>query len=127
MAMQFALKQMIYFCADMEAMTAFYAGVMGLKVIENDAFSLEEWVELDGGAFKLCLHKAGKPGASERSRNKLVFEVPDVGKAREYLIAHGVAMGVHHHWEGCDASDGRDPEGNAFQIAGPPTKVNAKG
>src|SRR4051812_4331618 len=99
MAMAFRMQQMIYFCKDMKGMREFYSGVMGLAIIKNEMFPLEEWVELDGGAFKLCLHKAGKPGA-ERSRNKLVFWVDDVGKAREHLIGKKVKMGVHNHWAG---------------------------
>jgi catechol 2,3-dioxygenase-like lactoylglutathione lyase family enzyme len=122
MSIQFDLKQIIYFCKDMAAMTAFYADVLGMRRVKNDVFPEDEWLELGGEGFKLCLHKAGAPGAPEKSRNKLVFRVKDVGAAREHLIARGIKMGKHHHWSQIDACDGRDPEGNAFQIAGPSTK-----
>jgi catechol 2,3-dioxygenase-like lactoylglutathione lyase family enzyme len=118
----FRMKQLIYFCADMRAMREFYCAVLGLKLIENKLWPVEEWVELDGGGFKLCLHKAGSAGAKAGTKNKLVFWVEDVADARAYLVERGVKMGVHHHWGEIDASDGRDPEGNKFQVAGPPTK-----
>lgn len=109
--MQFRLNHIIYFCADMAAMTAFYTQVLGMEPIANAQFPPDEWLELDGGGFKLCLHKAGKPGSPERSRNKIVFLVDDVGAARDYLLSKKVKMGVHHKWPGMDACDGRDPRG----------------
>lgn len=116
--MKFQLNHIIYFCADMAKMTQFYTEVMGLTPLPGE-HPAEEWLELDGGTFKLCLHKSGKPGSAPGNKNKIVFLVEDVGAAREYLISKKVKMGVHHHWGAIDASDGRDPEGNKFQIAGP--------
>src|SRR5690242_7971791 len=98
MAIKFDMKHLIYFCGDMKKMTEFYTGVMGLRIVPNAKYPVDEWVELDGGSFTLCLHKAGKAGSPPHNRNKLVFRVADVGKARAYLIKHGVKMGTHHHW-----------------------------
>ena len=103
----------------MKVMTDFYTDIMGLRVIKNSSFAPDEWLELGGQGFKLCLHKAGNPGCSGRNRNKLVFEVDDVGKARNYLVEKKVRVGKHHRWTAGDACDGRDPEGNKFQISGP--------
>ena len=119
--MTFTATSLIYFCGDMAAMRAFYTDVLGLAIVPSATFALDEWTELDAGTFRLCLHKAGKPGSPPHNRNKLVFRVADVAAARAHLIARGVAMGKHHHWDEIDACDGRDPEGNAFQIAGPKT------
>ena len=102
-------------------MRSFYSEVMGMAIVENNAYPLDEWAELDGKGFKLCLHRAGTPGSGSDKGNKLVFQVDDVGKAREYLVGRRVKMGTHHHWDQIDACDGRDPEGNAFQISGPAT------
>ena len=117
--MQFQLRHVIFFCADMEKMTRFYTEVMGLRAVAQPPYDPKDWVRLEGGVFTLCLHKSGKPGSASGNKNKLVFEVDDVGTAREYLLAHKVKMGVHHHWGEMEASDGHDPEGNKFQIAGP--------
>lgn len=117
--MQFKTKHIIYFCADMKKMARFYTEVMGLRPLPHPEFTPDEWLELEGGSFNLCLHKSGKPGSLQGNKNKIVFAVEDVGAAREYLIGKGVKMGVHHHWGAMEASDGRDPEGNKFQITGP--------
>ena len=45
--------------------------------------------------------------------------VDDVVAARDYLKAHKVKMGVLHSNGAIGFSDGHDPEGNKFQIAGP--------
>lgn len=120
--MTFQFKQIIYFCKDVPALTRFYVDVFGMRPIENTTYPSDEWQELDGNGFRLCLHKSGKPGSPAGNKNKLVFAVDDVGAAREYLIKHKVKMGVHHHWGEMEASDGRDPEGNKFQVAGPALK-----
>jgi catechol 2,3-dioxygenase-like lactoylglutathione lyase family enzyme len=120
----FNLKQIIFFCKDMKAMTAFYTNVLGLKIIPNAQYTQDEWVELDAGAFKICLHKSRKPGSASGNKNKLVFAVDNVAQAREYLISQKVKMGVHHIWPPIEASDGHDPEGNKFQIAGPHKSSN---
>jgi catechol 2,3-dioxygenase-like lactoylglutathione lyase family enzyme len=118
----FNLKHIIYFCKDMKAMTAFYTDVLGLKIIPHPTFSPDEWVELDAGSFKLCLHYSSSPGSAPGNKNKIVFAVDDVAQARDYLISKKVKMGVHHIWPPMEASDGHDPEGNKFQIAGPHKK-----
>ena len=117
--MEFRLDQIIYFCQDVPRMTRFYVDVLGLSPIENPTYLPEDWQELQGHGMKLCLHRSGKPGSAPGNKNKLVFHVEDVGAARAHLIAHKVKMGVHHHWGAKEASDGRDPEGNKFQVAGP--------
>ena len=121
MTINFELKSIIYFCKDMPGMLKFYTQVLGMRLVKNDTYPVDEWAELDGGGFRLCLHKAGNPGSAPHNRNKLVFKVADVGEARAYLIAQKVKMGTHFHWGTIDACDGRDPEGNKFQISGPAT------
>ena len=117
--MKFDMDSYIYFCNDMKTMLDFYTRVMRLRLTRGTEFSVDEWAEFKGKGFKLCLHKAGKPGSPPRNRNKLVFEVADVGAARDYLVQHKVKMGKHMIWPNSEACDGRDPEGNKFQIAGP--------
>ena len=117
--MMFDIDGYIYFCNDMKTMVNFYTRIMGLRLTRETGFSVNEWAEFKGKGFKLCLHKAGKPGSPPRNRNKLVFEVTDVGAARDYLVQHKVKMGKHMIWPNSEACDGRDPEGNKFQIAGP--------
>jgi catechol 2,3-dioxygenase-like lactoylglutathione lyase family enzyme len=117
--MKFQLHRVIYFCADMEKMTRFYSEVMGLRAVERPLTKPEDWMQLEGGTFTLCLHRSGKPGSASGNKNKLVFYVDDVVAARDYLKTHKVKMGVIHQYGESAFSDGHDPEGNKFQIAGP--------
>ncbi|HEY3330242.1 MAG TPA: VOC family protein [Capsulimonadaceae bacterium] len=124
--MQLKLRRVIYFCGDIEAMTRFYTDVMGFSLSTAEPSTPGEWVVLDTGAVSLCLHKAHHDGtvSGEDSNVKVVFDVADVAAARAEMIARGVSMGPHHHWGFLDASEGTDPEGNVFQLAGPPTPEN---
>ena len=97
--MKFKLKRYIYFCENMEKMTSFYGGLLGLKLKTNGTHSVEEWVELGGAGFTLCLHRSASPAFQGRNKNKLVFEVDDVAEARAYLISQKVKMGKHHFWK----------------------------
>ncbi|MBK8982653.1 MAG: VOC family protein [Ignavibacteria bacterium] len=115
--MKFKLKQYIYFVKDMALMRNFYVNILGLNIIKNKTYSEDEWLELGGGGFKICLHYSSVPGLQGKNKNKLVFSVDDLGKARDYLIGHKVKMGKHHVWNEIEACDGFDPEGNKFQIA----------
>jgi catechol 2,3-dioxygenase-like lactoylglutathione lyase family enzyme len=118
--MKFELGSTIYFCKSVKAMITFYTTVMGLKLTGERDIPLEEWAELKGkGGFRLCLHKAGKPGSPLNNRNKLVFRVTDVAQARKYLLGQGVKMEKHSDWTYLETCDGKDPEGNRFQIACP--------
>lgn len=115
--MDFKLKQYIYFVKDMSGMRNFYVNTLGLKVMKNKLYSENEWLVLGGAGFKLCLHKSSDVGAVGSNKNKIVFAVDNVGKAREYLMSKKVKMGKHHVWDEIEASDSHDPEGNKFQIA----------
>jgi len=115
--MKFKLKQYIYFVKDIPTMRDFYVNILGLNIIENKRYPEDEWLELGGDGFKLCLHWSPTIGSQGRNKNKIVFAVENVAKAREYLIGKKIKMGKHHLWEDIEASDGYDPEGNKFQIA----------
>ncbi len=117
--MKFEIQSFIYFCNDMKTMVAFYTEVLGFKLTLRKGLSVDEWAEIGGEGFKLCLHRAGKPGSPPKNRNKLMFRVSDVGAAREYLVEHEVRMGKHHVWPSMDACEGHDPEGNKVQITEP--------
>ncbi|MCW8131621.1 MAG: VOC family protein [Planctomycetota bacterium] len=119
--MRFKMQSYILFAKDMARMRRFYEGVLGLKAATRPPYPAEEWLELKGAGFKLCLHRSSAPGSAPGNRNKLVFRVDDVKQARAWLVSKRVKMGAHHHWPHADACDGHDPEGNKFQITGPRT------
>jgi predicted enzyme related to lactoylglutathione lyase len=120
--MNFTAKEYILFTRDTAKLAEFYARAFGFKIGKNPHYKETDWLELGAGrGFKICLHRFPAPGSPKGNRNKLVLAVRDVGEARKHLVARGVKMGKHHQWPSGDACDGRDPDGNAFQIAGPPT------
>ena len=120
--MTFTATSYILFTRDTVKLAAFYNRAFGFKVSKNPVYKETEWLELRAGrGFKICFHRWPAPGSPKGNRNKMVLTVEDVGQARGHLVAAGAKMGKHHHWPGGDACDGRDPDGNLFQIAGPST------
>jgi predicted enzyme related to lactoylglutathione lyase len=110
----------ILFVKDMPRLTAFYGEAFGFKQLKNARYKETQWLELQAGkGFKLCLHKFPKPGSPSGNRNKLVFGVDDVSKARAALKGRGARLGDIKTYADVDHLDGRDPEGNAFQLVGP--------
>lgn len=99
------LARVILFARNMAAMTAFYREVLGLPVKVQE----EGWVEFDGLALH---HGSPKPGST-----KLAFGSKDVAKTREELIARGAVMGKVKDFGSLVLCDGKDPEGNLFQIS----------
>lgn len=100
---------------DLAAQAAFYRDVLGLREVDSGT----DYVgfEIDGRTFEI-LARSGEPQYDAR-RVQIGFEVEDIERAREELIAAGVepVTGI------LSASDGvsrwayfRDPEGNVFEI-----------
>ncbi len=116
------LRRAIIFVKDIEIMTTFYRDALGLTPIIDT--SSEGWLEFDAGGASLALHAipepiakdieiTNPPAAREDSLIKLVFEVPDIEVARVHVINHGAVMSEP---SGRGYCNGRDPEGNVFQI-----------
>jgi len=113
--MQLAINRIIYFTNKMKLMTAFYRDTLGLSPIEDPVNSPSEFLEFDAGTCKIALHK-GTPGTIA-TRTKIVFYTEDVGKTREELIRRGTKMGTFNPQSSLHICDGKDPEGNKFQIS----------
>jgi catechol-2,3-dioxygenase len=122
--MQFALNRVILYVQDVDRLAAFYQQAFGLCVVEE----IEgEWSVLDTGPCQLALHRVGKAyrvadPASWRveSNAKLVMTVDrPLAELRAELIAKGVPMGQIKSYPGLTGNlcDGRDPEGNMFQLS----------
>jgi catechol 2,3-dioxygenase-like lactoylglutathione lyase family enzyme len=109
--MQFTLRRIILFTANLEAMASFYQSVLGLKPVHREA----GWLELDAGGCAIALH-AGKstPGLQAP---KLAFFATDVAAARALLIERGAKMGKLLAAGSFDMCNGKDPDGNRFQIS----------
>jgi catechol 2,3-dioxygenase-like lactoylglutathione lyase family enzyme len=107
------------FVNDLPRMTAFYAGTLGLKPI--DETRQEGYVEFEAGPSTFALHAIPEahrceisvpPKLREMTAVKLTFEVEDVAAERKRLETLGVTI-LDRPWGSYDAAD---PEGNVFGI-----------
>ena len=115
------LARIIIFTSNMEKMTAFYGGVLGLKSKIDPKYPASEWIEFEAGGCWIALHKAGPgidtSGQTGNDPHKIVFLCDDIAAERKRLIAAGVAMGKHHNSGGLELCDGPDPDGNRIQLS----------
>jgi len=110
--MSFELRRVILFTGNLEAMAAFYGGVLGLAVVSRE----DGWIEYDAGPCRIALHK-GKSALGTKPP-KLVFYAPDVEAARALLVERGVKMGKVLDTGAFKMCDFKDPDGNSLQISG---------
>lgn len=117
------LATVILFCADVPRLAAFYRDRLGLT---PTAETSEGWTVLTAGSVEIGLHRIPDehlPGSRAdfqvENNVKLVFEVEDVDTLRTALNAQGVEIGEVRQFPGHPyrTADGRDPEGNVFQLA----------
>lgn len=109
-----AVTRIIIFVKDVPVVAAFYTNVLGLQPI--DAIN-DDWVELSAGGCNIALHKANKTGAVNTRSAKVVFGVKDVQLGKKMLEEKGAVMSKIYSFKEIEFCDGKDPEGNAFQIS----------
>jgi catechol-2,3-dioxygenase len=108
---QFKLRRIILFTAELDGMTSFYQNALGLKLVHSE----KGWRELDAGGCIIALH-SGKSAQGTRPP-KLAFFANDVTSARAVLVERGAKMGKVMSTGAITMCDGRDPDGNRFQIS----------
>jgi predicted enzyme related to lactoylglutathione lyase len=113
-ALQLVAKNLILFVEDVQRVAQFYEQVLGLEVLE--ASSDKKWVKLRAGDFSIGVHSGGRPNKWRRAP-KLVFYSANVSKTRSDLQKRGAKMGVVKSSATLAFCDGKDPEGNPFQIS----------
>ncbi len=120
--MQIAMTRVIPYVRDIARVKGFYETHFAFRTIEEiDG----EWAVLLAGRIELALHLAGKPFrgvpiVAASSNCKLVFTVDsDLLELRRKLESAGVPVGTIKRYQGFAYSlcDGRDPEGNVFQLS----------
>ncbi len=109
--MKLELRRVIVFALDMEKLTAFYEKVLGLSICGREP----GWVDFDAGACHFALHKSHTK--ADGRRPKLAFYARDVAATRAALIKKGARMGPVKSTAHFDMCDGKDPEGNPFQVS----------
>jgi len=122
--MQIAMTRLILYVRDVARLKSFYQTHFGFRVIEEID---NEWAVLMAGQVELALHLVGQPFrnvplVSEQSNAKVVFSVDSgLTELRSKLERAGVPVGEIKRYRGFAYSlcDGRDPEGNVFQLSEP--------
>ena len=77
----------------------------------------KEWLEFDAGSCTIALHHGGVEKKGRSKPPKIVFYSADVAGSRAALVKKGVKMGPIQKTELFQFCDGRDPEGNDFQLS----------
>lgn len=120
--MKAEVSRIILFVDDIEEMSAFYGGVLGLDKLPGGS---EGFVCFAAGRCEICLHvlpdqyrsEGGEYPKREDTYVKFVFRSDDVERDRKYLIENGLRMNEIVRYGEIDLCDGADPEGNIFQIS----------
>jgi catechol 2,3-dioxygenase-like lactoylglutathione lyase family enzyme len=110
--MKLELRRVILFTPNLEMMTQFYCDVIGLSLVNSE----DGWRDFDAGACNIALH-SGFSSIGSRPP-KLVFYASDVAAARAILVKRGAkSMGKVLSTGNFDMCNGKDPDGNPFQIS----------
>jgi catechol 2,3-dioxygenase-like lactoylglutathione lyase family enzyme len=107
--MKFA--RVILFTPNIDAMSNFYAEVLGLPRVTNE----KGWREFAAGGALIALHSG--PSSPGRKGPKIVFYAKDVAALREKLVARGARFGKVRQGEVFCLCDGKDPDGNPIQLS----------
>ena len=103
---------------DLDAARRFYGEVLGLEAIDAG----DHWVQFDMGERRIfeLLRRDPEQARYDRARFQPGFEVADIHRARERLVALGAPQvteiegGPQHGGYWCYF---RDPEGHVFEIS----------
>ena len=109
----------VVYAADLEAATAFYRDVLGLREVDEMAFRLD-----DGGILLLFdPSRSAQPGRPVPSHGPsggsvhVACAVDELEPWRERLAAAGVAIEHEHEWaRGARSLYVRDPAGNSVEL-----------
>ena len=108
--MKMKMARVILFTNQMDAMTAFYRDVLGLKQVTND----KGWREFDAGGVTIGLHSG--PPSPGRKGPKIAFLAKDVAGLRAALVKRGAKFGAVSTGA-FDLCNGKDPDGNPIQLS----------
>ncbi|HEY1997856.1 VOC family protein [Paraburkholderia sp.] len=120
--MSISMSRLILYVHNVELLKSFYQAQFGFSVVEEIP---DEWAVLKAGEVQLALHLVGEPyrgsaAHAGHSNAKLVFSLPSgLPALRDKLIASGINMGELKRYSGFPMllCDGKDPEGNVFQLS----------
>ena len=108
------MSRVIIFTHDVERLSEFYRSNSGLGVVGEAG---PDWTELTTGACNIAFHKYEEEIEGRDGWIKIVFGAGDVAGERERLVGQGVEMSDVVEFGFIKLCDGRDPDGNWFQIS----------
>lgn len=108
------LSRIIVFTPNVERLREFYENCFGLIGAEGAS---DNWAELDAGGCGIAFHSCRDDSATRGGWMKIVFGSNDVASERSRLEGLGVEMSDIVEFDGIQLCDGRDPDGNWFQIS----------
>jgi predicted enzyme related to lactoylglutathione lyase len=109
------MTRVIIFSSRVGRIAEFYRTAFGFTTVGT---ATDDWIELTSGGCNLALH--GTARDTRRTGDcgiKLVFGTRRVAATRSRLVKLGIAMGTVCSFAGITMCDGRDPDGNRFQIS----------
>jgi len=108
------ISRLIIFTPDVRRLSDFYSNAFGLsKVDGGDA----EWAELSTGTCNLAFHHYAEEGVGRDGWTKIVFGAKNVRDEKARLESLGIEMSEVVQFGDIQLCDGRDPDGNWFQIS----------
>lgn len=121
--MNLQLKSIILFVQDVDRLKEFYVGLLGLEVLEEQP---SQWLLVKAGEASIGLHKIGEQYLEEGqppfqfdNNTKIQFETKeDIHDIRKFLLENNIEVQEvktfdnYPYW----ICDGKDPEGNVFQL-----------
>lgn len=108
------LSRVIIFTHDVKRLADFYRNCFGLSTVgEGD----EGWTELNAGNCNIAFHRFEEQIEDRDGWVKVVFGSKDVRSEKERLETLGVVMSDIVEFGEIHLCDGRDPDGNLFQIS----------
>jgi predicted enzyme related to lactoylglutathione lyase len=108
------VSRFIIFTPDVKRLADFYASSFGLSEVGDTS---EEWRELNAGGCSIAFHKTSEQGTTRDGWTKLVFGSKDVANEKARLERLGIKMSEIVNFGEIQLCDGRDPDGNYFQIS----------
>jgi predicted enzyme related to lactoylglutathione lyase len=114
---KFEIARVIIFAKDVPMTAEFYHRIFGLPYV--GAPQDRDFIELDAGGCSIAIHR-GTPATSPGRKTKVSFRAKNVSNVRDKIKKQGVNVGKLQEGPGFTFFDGRDPEGNQFQVSSRP-------
>lgn len=108
------ISRIIVFTPDVDGMVRFYTSCFGLSTI-GDANA--DWTELEAGSCRIAFHRIDEHSESRDGWIKIVFGAKDVATEKLRLENLGIEMSDIVEFGDIKLCDGRDSDGNWFQIS----------